>query len=322
MDAMKIVVTPNSLDAAHRPGWKLRTLRLSLRTLSAIAPGRAAALAERLWFTPPRARISDNAARFLDSAEPFAMNVDGCRVQSYVWGEGPAVALMHGWGSHSARWQPLVERLVAQGFSAVAFDGPSHGRSGPSAWGARQANFREFARGLLAIERRHGPLHALIAHSGGCTASAWAMRQGLVPTRAVFLAPMADPIAYAARYQRALGLSDAIMQRWQANAARRLGFDWSELDAARAPHHVRTPPVLVVHDRDDPDTFWTDGEAIARTWPRSELVLTEGLGHRGALRDEAVLARVLRFVQTGRVAETDAPRPAVALVRRDDARVG
>jgi hypothetical protein len=42
--------------------------------------------------------------------------------------------------------------------------------------------------------------------------------------------------------------------------------------------------ILVVHDRDDDDTYWTEGAALAEAWPGAQLLTTTGLGHRRILR--------------------------------------
>lgn len=59
---------------------------------------------------------------------------------------------------------------------------------------------------------------------------------------------------------------------------------------------VTTPPLLVVHDQDDPETRHRDGQDIADSWPESELVTTSGLGHRRILRDAGVVELVTTFV--------------------------
>jgi pimeloyl-ACP methyl ester carboxylesterase len=57
-----------------------------------------------------------------------------------------------------------------------------------------------------------------------------------------------------------------------------------------------TPPLLLVHDRQDTETAWSDSATIARSWPGARLVSTTGLGHRRILRAPAVVAEVTRFV--------------------------
>ena len=63
-----------------------------------------------------------------------------------------------------------IPALVAAGFQALLFDAPGHGLSGPSRLGARQSSFKDFAAGIRALEAA-GPLHGLVAHSGGAIAA-------------------------------------------------------------------------------------------------------------------------------------------------------
>ena len=55
-------------------------------------------------------------------------------------------------------------------------------------------------------------------------------------------------------------------------------------------------PLLVVHDRDDRDTFWSEGAALVKAWPGARLMTTEGLGHRRILRDKGVIEDVTQFI--------------------------
>ena len=59
---------------------------------------------------------------------------------------------------------------------------------------------------------------------------------------------------------------------------------------------VKTPPLLVVHDKDDRETAWQDGADIAAKWPNATLRTTTGLGHNRILRDPAVVESVVSFL--------------------------
>jgi pimeloyl-ACP methyl ester carboxylesterase len=70
---------------------------------------------------------------------------------------------------------------------------------------------------------------------------------------------------------------------------------WSDYSQASAAGALTTP-LLIVHDREDDDTPWADGAALARVWPDARLVTTTGLGHRRILRDPGVVAAATDFV--------------------------
>jgi pimeloyl-ACP methyl ester carboxylesterase len=281
-------------------GVKQRVMRLGFRALSAVAPGLAARAAEKIWFTPTRRRAGDDSRAILSTAERFDLIVDGRAVVAWRWGQGsgPTVILVHGWGGYGAQMQAFVEPLTRAGFQVLTFDAPAHGASGPSRLGARRATLFDFADAFQALTRQTISLAGVVAHSGGCTAVALALRSSpnaSLPAM-VFIAPMASPAKYRRMFQRSLGLSDDAMRRFASNTERQFGFRWEQLEVPEMAAQMRTPPTLVVHDRDDRETSWSDGAAIAAAWPGARLHTTIGLGHVRILRDPTVVEETVRFL--------------------------
>ena len=58
-------------------------------------------------------------------------------------------------------------------------------------------------------------------------------------------------------------------------------------------------PVLVVHDTDDREVPYADGERLAGVFG-ARLLTTNGLGHRRILYAPEVLAAVVEFIEEGR----------------------
>jgi pimeloyl-ACP methyl ester carboxylesterase len=281
------------------------TIVRSFWLLERFAPSAGARLAERLWFTVPRSR--GHRDRQTRPGRPFRVEVDGHTVAGEVWGERPGdeaperdaaavVYLMHGWGGW--RWQldPFVGPLVDAGFRVVSFDAPSHGESDPGHEGPGRSSVLELADALAAVVAAHGPAHAVVAHSLGATATAFALRNGLLPGRLAFVAPMADPLPYTRAFAGRLGFSEGVRTRLVTRIERRVDMPLSAFDVPAMARRIATPPLLLVHDRLDAETGWTDSAAIARSWPDARLVTTTGLGHRRILRDPAVVAEVTEFV--------------------------
>lgn len=79
------------------------------------------------------------------------------------------------------------------------------------------------------------------------------------------------------------------------DALARIGLSWDELDVT-GPHTPRVP-ALVIHDRDDREVPFADGEAVAHAWPNVTLHQVTGLGHRRLLKDPDVIARTAAFLQ-------------------------
>ena len=281
------------------------TIVRSMEVLERAAPAVGGSWAERLWFTVPRA--GGRRDRLAPPGRPFAVQVHGRTVAGEVWedgpgerpegpGERPVAYLVHGWGGWGGQLDALVAPLVEAGHRVVAFDALGHGGSDPGPSGPGRSNILELADSLTAVVAAHGPATAVVAHSLGATATAYAMRGGLAVGRAVFVSPMADPLPYTRAFAGRLGFGERIRTRMVARIERRVGMPLSAFGVPDLARTMATPPLLLVHDRQDAETGWADSDAIARAWPGARLVTTTGLGHRRILRDPAVVAEAAGFL--------------------------
>ncbi len=273
-----------------RKRLQLFTVRTAMRTLGRVAPERAARLAEKLFTHPPRAEARAHEDEFLATGLPFTIPISVGELAAWRWGQGPTVLLVHGWASRAARFRVLAPRLVAAGFSAVAYDGPAHGRSP-----GQHTSLPEYAAALLEVAERLGPLYAAVGHSLGGGAIGVALARGLRLERAALIAPFAAPPEFFDQFADHVALPPKARERLRTNLERRLKLRYGEL---YVPHLVRelTTPALVIHDRDDADVPMRYGKAIAEAWPGAEFVRTEGLGHHAIMRDTGVMDRVTAFI--------------------------
>ena len=276
--------------ANHRSAQGLLTT--TLRLLGWIAPGLAASVADRLFFTPPRPRRSRGDS-MLRRGKSFRLRVEGRFVAGWRWGRGPAVVLLHGWGGHSGQLTSFVPPLLSRGLSVVALDAPGHGRSARGLSSAVQ-----FARALRAVVEATGPVHGVVAHSLGGSAVALAVRDGLSVTRVVLIASPQNPPAWVEPFAARLGIAPHVVDLMKRRSERRLGVRWDDLRVPALVAGLRQP-LLVVHDRHDAEVPLSDGEAIAAAWPGGRLLETAGLGHNRVLRDPEVVAQAVAFVAEG-----------------------
>jgi len=283
-------------------------VRAYFGVLQAIAPRAAEWHATRLFFTPQRrpGRAPGITGGF--APDPFQVRVGREVMQAWRYGSGPAVLFVHGWGGSALDWLPMAARVAAAGHTAVVSDFPAHGLST-----GRRTTLPEMARAIHALSDelsftprgRFEPLRGVVAHSFGGAATALAIRDGLLVDRAALIAPVTYPMSFLDPVAQALGLSRARRDGMEELIRRRVGGDLGVIDVLKAVKEAHQP-ALVIHDRGDVAVPWTHGRDIAGAWPDAALISTDGLGHRGVLRDEAVLQRVADFV-------TEAPgRPAVA----------
>lgn len=278
----------------------LYTLRLQFLLGGRLAP-EAASRRAALLFTKPygSSRTRALAAPTL-GAEEIELDVDGTHIHVYVWGDSaaqPYVLFAHGWSSHGTRIAPWVNPLRQAGYAVVAFDQAAHGKSGGT-----HTTLPDFTCHLMAVARHFGPAAAVIGHSLGGAATALALARGLVAERAVLIAPAADPIAAVERFSRFVWLAGFLGRRMFARFEQAMRFDADELQAHNnAPMIGR--PALIVHDIEDREVPWSEGERYARFWHDSRLLSTQGLGHNRIADDRGVIDSTLRFLRGETVGE-------------------
>lgn len=273
----------------------LAAIRATFGILERVAPGPGAGLAERIWCHVPRPGRHLRRDLRPNQGARITATVRGRRVVAEVWGNGPAVYLSAGWGGRRGQLGALVHPLVTAGFRVIAFDPLSHGESDPGAMGRRASTLSEFADSLTAVANEVGPARAVVAHSAGCIAAGLAVRDGLSAERLVFIAPMADPLPYIDDFCHTLGVGNRVRAGMVGRLERRVGRRLHDFDLLRLGPRLRLP-LLVVHDRQDKEARFSDGEAIAVTWPGADFMSTSGLGHRRILTDHEVVTRVTDFV--------------------------
>ncbi|HKQ70627.1 MAG TPA: alpha/beta fold hydrolase [Polyangiaceae bacterium] len=276
-------------------------LRASFRALGTVAPTAAARWASKIFLTPPAPRpLSARAAELYAKADdrfsiPVTTMFEGAdettSVAVLVWGRGPCVYFLHGWGGRKSQWSSFVDPVVRAGFTAVMLDAPGHGESR-----APRSSMLHFATALEAVVDSVGPAHGLVGHSLGAASAALALRRATIDaSKAVFIAAAADPAEFFTSFLDRIGVPESIHAFVKTDTERRCGFLWTDL-AVCPPARANIPPALVVHDRDDQEVPYQDAERVVRRWPNAILMGTRGLDHQRILRDAEVVRRAVAFL--------------------------
>jgi alpha-beta hydrolase superfamily lysophospholipase len=276
----------------------VRASKMAMGVLEVLAPGLGARWVDRLWFSvPPPRRTKRNMPA--DGAQ-FELTTKGGTVRGHRWGDSEKIVyLIHGWGSSSRQLGSFVKPLLDAGFVVVAYDAPSHGSSDPGPSGPRRSNALEHRDVLKAVVAAHGPAYGVVAHSLGSMVAALAMRDGIVPQRAVYVAPMIDITSYGEPFVGTLGGGPRIWARFVTRVERRLGLRMSYFDLPAMASELNTPPLLIVHDRKDRETSWDASRGLATSWPAAQLLTTSGLGHTRIVSDTAVVSAAVDFLSSG-----------------------
>jgi len=99
-------------------------------------------------------------------------------------------------------------------------------------------------------------------------------------------------------YADALELSPKMQTRLCELFEQNYGAEvWKQTSAGENVNKLSIP-VLVIHDKDDREVPWEEGESIAQNWPGAEFLSTESLGHRRILRNREVIAKSVEFLSS------------------------
>jgi pimeloyl-ACP methyl ester carboxylesterase len=279
---------------------KKTLLRAQFQLFSRFAPSLADRRAAALFLTPRRKRHPPAPSTPGRVPERFHIASGSVQLAAWAWGEGPLVLLAHGWNGHAAQLSGFIAPLVQSGFRVVAFDQPAHGHST-----GKRTTVLEMAEAQQSIARAVGPLHAVVAHSLGATATALALFDHLPAARAVLIAPPANAPPFARELAKALGLSAERTEGMVAQVQRDIGVHLESLDLRRVAAWLRQP-ALIFHDVADREVPFAHGRAIANAWPGARFTPLEGLGHKRPLADAAVLRGTVAFLRAPRVVHAPA----------------
>lgn len=267
-----------------------RRLSLFLRIIGVISPGLAAEIA--LWrFTTPFPIARPEWEKQLIAKGESIQFKNGTR--GTIWGpkDAPAIILVHGWQGRGAQLGKLVEPLLEYGFRVVAWDGPAHGDSP-----GRRANIRLFAELLGGAASELGPIRAIIAHSFGAGALTLALSQGwLEVQRVILVAAPAEFEWVIAGYCRRFKVLPKVEAAFRRKLEELTGLSIEEMGIAKLADGIVTP-ALVIHDQDDDEVPFSDGQKIVHHWRGAKLLPLKGVGHRKILKSPAFIEAVLNFV--------------------------
>jgi pimeloyl-ACP methyl ester carboxylesterase len=290
--------------------------RAALQAAFIVSEELGSSLAERLFTTPRRHLRPEREFAVLGSGRRFDIDVllrsphwsgRTTKVAAWRWGIGPMVLLVHGWEGRGSQLGAFVAPLVEAGLSVVAFDAPAHGDSPGS-----RLYLTDHADAIADVVATIGPVHAIIAHSFGAAAVLLAnKRHGVDISRNVMIAPNVIIDDSVHQFARAVALDDRDRTSFEKHLVGASGVPIETLALDRLVAD-RDAALLIIHDRTDREVPVKHADRLAATWPSSQLVLTDELGHRRILRDDAVIARSVEFVRQG------LPLPTSDLVREVD----
>ena len=109
----------------------IRIIGLSVNFVGFFNSKLAGKIAFYLFTKPRKGKLSDKHKAFLITSEQENIENTPHNIPIYIWNKNgiKTILLIHGWESNSARWKPLIKRLINSNYKIIAIDAPAHGQS-------------------------------------------------------------------------------------------------------------------------------------------------------------------------------------------------
>lgn len=214
------------------------------------------------------------------------------KVVLYQYGKSSKkILLVHGWSGRGTQLFKIADELVKAGYSTISFDAPAHGKSP-----GRTTIMSEFVATILEIEKQFGTFDAAVGHSLGGMSLLNAVKKGFKINHLAVIGSGDIVQDILDDFVTKLELKPNISSKLREHFEKKYGQEMDSYSAYKSAMEIDIP-VLVIHDKNDPEVAVTAGINIYNHLKNGTLYLTEGLGHRKILGDPVVIDKVVQFVK-------------------------
>lgn len=272
----------------------MQILRAGIRGVGAVSPHLAGCWVYRLWFATHRFTEPKRETHWREEAQQFSLPHKYGPLAIYSWGAGPPVLLVHGWNGRGTQMGGFAISLSKAGYRAIAFDAPGHGRTP-----GRSSTIFRIVDAVHVIADKFGPLKGIVAHSFGAMVVARALRTNLTTEKVVCINPAARLDFLIESFCGTLGITSGTRNAFLQKLEHHYGTEIGRQISAEVNVEDVAIPALIIHDVNDNQVPWQQGQRLAEAWPNACFLKTRGLGHTRILHDHKTIQEAVSFIGTG-----------------------
>lgn len=270
-----------------------KAILFTAKFLQAVSPSLTTKFAAKLFITPIKHKLPKRELHMERDSVQKSIEVSEIQKEIVVYEYGKSnkkVLLVHGWSGRGTQLVKIADELLKMGYMTISFDAPAHGKSK-----GNSSIMIEFIASILEIEKQYGPFEFAIGHSLGGMSVLNAIKQNLQVKKAVIIGSgdiiqdIIDDFIHKLQLKPEFGIK--LRNHFEA----KFGGKMDDYSAYKAAEKTEIP-VLVIHDKDDDDVSVKAAYHIQKHLKQSEIMITEGLGHRKILGDETVIQKITAFL--------------------------
>ena len=155
----------------------------------------------------------------------------------------------------------------------------------------------QFVSCILRLSSLFGPFDFALGHSFGSAAIYNAVRTGVSFRKIISISAQYNLKSIFTDFVDSLHLPSTYVDKILNVYLSKYGLDFNDYNLPNFIQNINLP-VLIIHCRDDNDVKFSAAGEFNFSLPNSQLVSTNGLGHRRILRDANVSNAIISFLQT------------------------
>ena len=279
----------------HQQSLKIpKSILITAKLLEVTSSKLAMKFAAKLFTSPIKYKLPKREIEMDKNSLQQNVTISSIEKEIVVYSYGKSdkkILLVHGWSGRGTQLVKIADEMLKLGYTTISFDAPAHGKSP-----GKTSNMTEFIASILELEKNFGPFEFAIGHSLGGMSILNSIKRGLKVKKAVIIGSGDIVEDIMDDFVEKLGMNIAISKKMKAGFEKKIGETMDSFSAYVAAREVSIP-VLVLHDKDDEDVPVKAAYHINENLKESELVITEGLGHRKILGDAKVIKKITDFLK-------------------------
>jgi pimeloyl-ACP methyl ester carboxylesterase len=279
----------------HAQSLKIpRIILITAKLLELISQKLATLFAAKLFTTPIKHKLPKREHEMDKNSVQSKVYIPEINKKIVMYHYGNCerkILLVHGWSGRGTQLVKIADALLKLGFSTISFDAPAHGKSEGS-----NTLMPEFIASIIELQKQLGPFEYAIGHSLGGMAILNAVIKDLQVKKAVIIGSGDIIQDIIDDFVKQLRLKPTFGIRLKEHFESKFNTEMDSYSASRVAKDVKTP-TLIIHDLHDTDVNVKAAHHIHKHLKNSELIITEGLGHRKILGNDKVVENILTFIQ-------------------------
>lgn len=264
-----------------------------IKVASTLFPNFVTSFAYNQLTNPQVRKLRDNELATLEKSVQENFTFKDFTIKLYTWKGGTKTILfIHGWEGQAGNFSDIIERLLVEGYTVYAFDGPSHGFSSKG-----KTSLFEFTE-LVGVLIKKFNVRDLISHSFGGVATTYALFKNKDIEIDKYLL-LTTPDKFTERIDdvsEMVGISKKVKSKLVKRLENETKIDLDTLSVNVFVKSINVKKSIIIHDKNDRVIPISRSRNVHNNWEISQFREITGTGHFRILRTKEVIDDVVAYL--------------------------